>query len=572
MTWQINIFAITYFVSAALILAAIVFSFRHIEVRGARYFIYLMHSVEIWTLFIGLEYGVVEPVWKIAFAKIEYIGISTIGLTWLMFALNYSNKQKWLTHRNIALLMIIPAITLLLVFTNELHGLVWPSITTATNIPGEGLVYGHGPGFWLIVGYNYVTLAAGTIIIMNNALRSQDLYRWQMIGLTASAIIPWIGNLIYISGLSPVPGLDLTPLGFSASALVITFNIFYFGLFDLVPIARDQLVENLSDAMLALDTNNRIADINPKARQLLKIESDHVIGHPISDFPKVLELIGPFDGVNSAQTEVQLKQSSISDLELFISPLMDGSGKLLGRLFIARDISERKQLEKMRNDLTHAMVHDLRNPLAIIMLSLDMLRSQLISSLDKEQLTTFETAEESTQQIIELVNSILDINRLESKQMPLKRQKIFIQKIAPEALRTQILIAKKKRVLLQESIAPNLVPVLVDEDLMKRVLQNLLDNAVKFSVDGGVVRILANYSAEGKDIVISVSDTGTGIDAAVRNHMFEQFYTGKVKNSGSGLGLAFCRLVVEAHGGRIWVDHTSETGTIISLSIPVGNS
>lgn len=572
MTWHINLFAVTYFVSAALVLAAIVFSFRHIEVRGARYFIYLMHSVEIWTLFIGLEYGVVEPFWKIAFGKIEYIGISTIGLTWLMFALNYSNKQKWLTRRNVSLLMIIPAITLLLVFTNELHGLVWPSITAATDVPGEGLVYGHGPAFWLIVGYNYVTLATGTIIIMNNALRSQDLYRWQMIGLTASAIIPWVGNLIYVTGLSPVPGLDLTPLGFSASALVITFNIFYFGLFDLVPIARDQLVENLSDAMLALDTNNRIADINPRARQLLKIESAHVIGRPIADFPKVLELIGPFDGVNSAQTEVQLKQSPISDLELFISPLMDGSGKLLGRLFIARDISERKQLEKMRNDLTHAMVHDLRNPLAIIMLSLDMLRAQLISSLDKEQLLTFETAEQSTQQIIELVNSILDINRLESKQMPLKRQKVFIQKIAPEALRTQILIAKKKRVLLQENIAPNLIPVLIDEDLMKRVLQNLLDNAVKFSVDGGVVRILANYSAEGKDIVISVSDTGTGIDAAVRNHMFEQFYTGKVKNSGSGLGLAFCRLVVEAHGGRIWVDHTSETGTIISLSIPVSAS
>ena len=569
MTWQINFFAFLYFFSAALVLAAIVFSFRHIEVRGARYFIYLTHSVEIWTLFNGLEYAVVEPFWKIAFAKIEYLGIATIGLTWLMFALNYSNREKWLTRRNITLLMIVPAITLLLVFTNELHGLIWSTIAPASNIPSDGLVYGRGPGFWLIIGYNYITLAAGTVIIIINALRSRDMYRWQMIGLTASAIIPWIGNLLYVTHLTPVPGLDLTPIGFSASAIVITFNIFYFGLFDLVPIARDQLVENLSDAMLALDTNNRIADINPMARQLLKISNDHVIGQPIANYPKALELIGPFDGVKSAQTEFQLKQNGVSDVELFISPLIDGTGKLIGRLFVIRDISERKQLEKMRNDLTHAMVHDLRNPLAIILLSLDMLRAQLITSLDKDQLLTFETAEQSTQQIIELVNSILDINRLESKQMPLKREKIFIQKLAPDALRSQILIAKKKRVLLQENIAANLVPVLVDEDLMRRVLQNLLDNAVKFSVDGGVVRIVANYSNDGRDVVISVSDTGTGIDPIVRNHMFEQFFTGKVKNSGSGLGLAFCRLVVEAHGGRIWVDHTSETGTIISLSIPV---
>lgn len=570
MTWQINFFAFIYFFSAALVLAAIVFAFRHIEVRGARYFIYLTLSVEIWALFNGMEYAVVESFWKIAFAKIEYLGISTIGVTWLMFALNYSNLEKWLTRRNIVLLMIVPVITLILVFTNELHWLLWSSVTQASSLPSDGLVYGRGPGFWLIIGYNYITLGAGTVIIIYNALHSRDMYRWQMIGLIASAIIPWIGNLLYVTHLTPVPGLDLTPIGFSASAIIITFNIFYFGLFDLVPIARDQLVEKLTDAMLALDTNNRIADINPRARQLLKIDSDHVIGQPIANFPKAVELIGPFDGVKSAQTEFQLKESAtVSDVELFISPLTDGTGKLIGRLFVVRDISERKQLEKMRNDLTHAMVHDLRNPLAIIMLSLDMLRAQLITTLDKDQLLTFETAEQSTQQIIELVNAILDINRLESKQMPLKREKIFIQKLAPDALRSQILIAKKKRVLLQENIAQNLVPVLVDEDLMRRVLQNLLDNAVKFSVDGGVVRIVANYNNDGREIVISVSDTGTGIDPTVRNHMFEQFFTGKVKNSGSGLGLAFCRLVVEAHGGRIWVDHTSETGTIISLSIPV---
>lgn len=572
MTWQVNFFAFIYFLSAALVLAAIVFAFRHIEVRGARYFIYLTLSVEIWALFNGMEYAVVEPFWKIAFAKIEYLGISTIGVTWLMFALNYSNREKWLTRRNINLLMTVPVITLILVFTNELHWLHWSTITQASNVPSDGLIYGRGPGLWLIIGYNYITLATGTVIIINNALYSREMYRWQMIGLTASAIIPWIGNLLYVTHLTPVPGLDLTPIGFSASAIVITFNIFYFGLFDLVPIARDQLVEKLTDAMLALDTNNRIADINPRARQLLKIDSDHVIGQPIANFPKAVELIGPFEGVKSAQTEFQLKESAtVSDVELFISPLTDGTGKLIGRLFVVRDISERKQLEKMRNDLTHAMVHDLRNPLAIIMLSLDMLRAQLITTLDKDQLLTFETAEQSTQQIIELVNAILDINRLESKQMPLKREKIFIQKLAPDALRSQILIAKKKRVLLQENIAQNLVPVLVDEDLMRRVLQNLLDNAVKFSVDGGVVRIVANYSNDGREIVISVSDTGTGIDPIVRNHMFEQFFTGKVKNSGSGLGLAFCRLVVEAHGGRIWVDHTSETGTIISLSVPVGN-
>jgi PAS domain S-box-containing protein len=569
MTWQINHFAITYFVSAALMLAVIVFSFRHIQVRGARYFIYLSLSVEIWAFFVGLEYGVVEPTWKIIFGKIEYLGIATTGLTWLMFALDYSRRDKWLTRRNVGLLLVVPVITLMAVFTNELHGLLWPSITPSSNLPGANLVYAHGPAFLLIFLFNYVTLAIGTVLIIDNALRSRDLYRWQMIGLVTSVIIPWIGNLIYVSGLSPVPGLDLTPFGFSLGAIAISFSIFYFGLFDLAPIARDQLVENLLDGMLVLDLDNRVADINPKARELMKIGARRVVGRPISDFAAALELVGPFHDVESAQVEIQLKESLVTDIELRISPLVDENGKLAGRLFIARDISERKQLEKMRDSMTHALVHDLRNPLAIITLSLDLLKADLFTTLDKEQLITFESAEESVQHIDDLVRSILDINRLESGQMPLKREMVSLQKLAADALKTQILVARKKRVLLQENIALNILPVAIDEELMKRVFQNLLDNAVKFSVDGGVVKISAGYRPGGQGIIVSISDTGPGIDAGVKNRIFEKFATGKVKGSGSGLGLAFCRLVVEAHGGRIWVDETSEVGTTISLSIPV---
>ncbi len=568
MTWQISAFSITYFISAVMVLAAIIFAYRHITVRGARYFIYLTFSVEIWALFMGLEYGVVETNWKIIFAKIEYFGIATIGSTWLMFALNYSRREKWLTGRNISLLLIIPLITLLLAFTNEQHQLVWPTITATSDLPGAGLVYGHGPAFWLIFIYNYIMLSVGTVIIIHNAIRARDLYRWQMFGLTVSAIIPWAGNLIYLFGANPFPSIDLTPIGFSLSALIITFNIFRFGLFDLVPIARDQLVENLMDGMLALDNNNRIADINPKARELLKIEAEYVVGHSIQEFPIALELLRPFEGVESAQMETKLKQSTITDVELRISPLAGENGKLAGRLFIIRDISERKQLEKMRNDLTHSMVHDLRNPLAIIMLSFDILKIQLSASMDEEQLITFETAEQSTQQIMGLVNSILDINRLESKQMPLKRSQVFIQKIGTDALRTQTIIAQSKRILLQEKIPPSLLPVMVDEELMKRVLQNLLDNAVKFSPEDGLVTIAAAYSTDGRSLIISVQDSGNGLEPEIKDRLFEKFFTGNVKNGGSGLGLAFCRLVVEAHGGKIWVEQTGATGTIISLSIP----
>lgn len=569
MTWQINFLATTLFFSAALVLATIIFASRHIQVHGARYFIYLTLSVEIWAFFMGLEYGVVEPAWKIVFAKFEYLGIAFIGATWLMFALNYSRRDEWLTLRNIGLLFAIPVLSLIAVFTNEWHGLIWPNITPSSNLPGAGLVYEHGFAFWLIFSFNYLTLATGTVLMIHNALRSRDLYRWQIVGLITSAVIPWVGNLIYVSGLSPIPALDLTPIAFSLSAIAIALSIFYFGLFDLAPIARDQLIEHLMDGMLVLDASDRVVDINPKARQFMKIDEEKVIGQPVSNFSNAIELIGPFGGVESAQVEVTLKQGPVNNIELRISPLVDETGKLAGRLFIVRDISERKQVEKMRNDLTHAMVHDLRNPLAVIALSLDMLKTQLITTLTKEQLFTLETAEQSTQYIVDLVKSILDINRLENGQMPLKREKVFLQKIGSDALRTQILVAKKKRVLLQENIDANILPVMIDQELMKRVLQNLLDNAVKFSIEGGVVKIRASYGGSGQDVIVSVSDTGPGIDPGIKSRMFQKFVTGNIHGSGSGLGLAFCRLVVETHGGRIWVDETDNMGTTISFTIPI---
>ncbi len=570
MTWQITPYASTYFLSAALILGVIFIAFRHITVRGAQYFIFLLFSVEFWALFTGLEYAVIEPWGKILFGKFEYLGIATVGSTWLMFALSYNRKEKWLTRRNIILLFVIPVLTIILAFTNERHGLIWPQITPSSDVPGANLIYAHGPAFWLILIFNYIGLAIGTFIIVDSTLRARDIYRWQMVGLVVSAIIPWLGNLIYVLNLSPVRGLDLTPLGFTLSAIIISFSIFYFGLFDLVPIARDQLVESLMDGVLVLDTANRVADINSRARELLGIGNQPLIGQTIGDFLKPWpELIRQFRDVESAQIEIHINNSSASDIELRISPLSDERGNLIGRLFIAQDISKRKNLEKLRDDLIRAMVHDLRNPLGSVVLSMDLLKMELLPILTKEQLTTFQTGEQSVQKILKLVNSILDINRLESGEMPLKRQKVSLQKIATDAINTQVLIAKNKQILFQENIPFGLPAVPVDPELMQRVFQNLLDNAVKFSAEGSVIQIAARYNSNEQEVIVSVQDGGSGIPEEIKGRLFEKFTTGNQKGSGSGLGLAFCRLVVEAHGGNIWVENGSESGSIFSLSIPL---
>lgn len=568
MTFQFNPFAATYLLASILTSAVLIYAIQHRQVKGALYFAFLLVSVTAWAFPQALEYAVTEPAGKILFAKFQYFGISTIGAAWYMFSLSYDRKENWL-GKNHLFLLILPVLTVIIAFTNEVHGLLWTRITPVSNLPGASLVYSHGPVFWGIFIYDYILLGLGTVTIIRTAINSREIYRWQMIGLISSAIIPWIGNFIYVSGLSPIPELDLTPLGFALGALVIGWSIFFLRLFDLVPIARDQLVENLIDGVIVLDSHNRVADINPKARALLSIPNSGAMGRNIVDFLKPWpEAVERFRDVNEVQTEIHVGNGEITDIDVRISPLMDAQKHLAGRIITLRDISQQKKLEKMRDSLIQAVINDLRNPLTSVVLALEMLRKQVTGTLPREQCDIIDVSQKSIQQMLELVNSILEMNRLESGEVPIQRKRTSLYTVATEAAKTNSILANRKRLLLHMDIPKGMQDVFVDPELMRRVFQNLLDNAIKYSMDGGVIRILAKFDAKNDAHIVSVSDTGTGIDAAIRENLFEKFAAGKGKVSGSGVGLAFCRLVVEAHGGQIWLDDEYQGGTKISLSIP----
>lgn len=568
MTLQFNPFFATFLLASILTSGVLVYAVRHRQVKGALYFAFLIISVTAWAFSQALEYAVVEATWKILFAKFQYFGISTIGATWYLFSLSYNRKNNWL-GKNYFLLFILPVLTIIVAFTNEAHDLLWPKILPVSNLPGASLVYSHGPAFWVIFIYDYILLGLGTITIIRTAISSKEIYRWQMIGLITSAVIPWIGNFIYVSGFSPIPELDLTPLGFVLSAIIIGWSIFFLRLFDLVPIARDQLVENLIDGVIVLDSHNRVADINLQARKLLAIQNKSAIGHNIVDFLSSWpELVERFIEINDIQTEIHVGSGEITDLDIRISPLVDAQKHPAGRIVTLRDISQQKKLERMRENLVQAVIHDLRNPLTSMVIALEMLRKQVTGVLPREQCDIIDTSQKSAHQMLELVNSILEMNQLENGEIPLQRKRTSLYNIAAEAAKTISILANKKRLLLQLDLPRGTQDVFVDPELMRRVFQNLLDNSIKFSMEGGVIRVFAKFEPANDAFVISVSDTGSGIDATVRENLFEKFASGKGSSSGSGLGLAFCRLVVEAHGGQIWVNDDYQDGTKISLTIP----
>ena len=237
--------------------------------------------------------------------------------------------------------------------------------------------------------------------------------------------------------------------------------------------------------------------------------------------------------------------------------------------WIMRDITERKELDSLRNDLTAMIYHDLRSPLANIVSSLDVL-SSMVPEDDRETVESIlKIAENSTDRIQRLVSSLLDVSRLESGQPVADQKVVNTLELIENAIRDVTPVTAGRHQVLVADLPLELPPVWVDEDMARRVLINLMENASKFSPSGGRIEIGARE--EDTEVHMWVKDNGPGIPPAEQEHIFNKFtrLQGNNRPGGLGIGLAFCRLAVLGHGGRIWVESELGNGAAFHFTFPI---
>jgi signal transduction histidine kinase/GAF domain-containing protein len=253
-------------------------------------------------------------------------------------------------------------------------------------------------------------------------------------------------------------------------------------------------------------------------------------------------------------------------------------------LLTVRDISIAKEAERLRQDLTSMIIHDLRSPLTSILTSIDMIFRGVTGQVGTVQREILTIAFASAQHLLNMVNMLLDISRLESRRMPLDRAPTAIDGLIQRAVSGMTLIAQKANIAFNVDLPTPLPRVYADGDLVLRVLQNLIDNALKFSPPGSTIDIRASIrpgtqaqsdtagaapAAPGL-LTLAVRDHGVGIQVQDREKIFQKFgQAGNRRGSGSGLGLTFCRLVVEAHGGTIWVESEPGEGSTFLFTLPL---
>lgn len=342
--------------------------------------------------------------------------------------------------------------------------------------------------------------------------------------------------------------------------------------YQMAPATRDAVVNSMNDGMIILDAQNRIIDMNPSARRIINKSMIDLVGKEID---QALPAFSRY--INEAATkplDIALDDKDSNRFyELSISPFYDGREERRGNLLILRDITERKMRENLREDLTRTMVHDLRDPISNSLFALEMLKTTLAENLVSETQQLLDLTFASTAKTLQLVDKILEIGRLESGELPLALVSFDLHERVERVLKAQTPRAVNKHLQLVNEVPATLPPVWADVELIERVLKNLVDNSIKFTPSGGVIRVTAVTASDAPTnkpcLHVSISDNGSGVPAAAQPHIFEQFVTGNHVESGSGLGLAFCKMALAAHGQTIWLDSQPGQETTFTFSLPL---
>ena len=233
-----------------------------------------------------------------------------------------------------------------------------------------------------------------------------------------------------------------------------------------------------------------------------------------------------------------------------------------------------KELETLRDDLTHMIVHDLRTPLTSLLTGLQTLQySERLDADDQEMLNI---SLSGGQTLLGMINDLLDVSKMEDGSLVLDKQSVQASALVAKALHQVEALAKEKHLTLKQEIPPDVPTFIGDEEKLRRTLVNLLGNAIKFTPLSGTITVAAQLKAQEQDtassLVFSVRDTGEGIPSEAFERIFQKFGQVESRKAGrkmsTGLGLTFCKLVVEAHGGRIWVESELGQGSTFLFAIP----
>lgn len=559
-------------------------SYRKRQLPIAKYAALVMLAASIYTFGYAFELTSTD-MGRIRFwLKVEYVGVPFISTFWLLLVLEYTGFRKRLSRWAIGLLFVIPVITLLMHYTNDLHHLYYKNLWIDTANDLTLSMSAKGPWYWIHIGYNYMEAVVGVTLFLVMYMKAVPIIRKQIMVLTVGIAFPWIFNLLYVLDFFQLQ-VDLTPIGFVLTGLCYVWGIYRLHLMRLAPIAMQRVFETMEDGAIFLDYDYRIIHFNPSAKSIFKElerleEAEAAFG---SVFPGESELLSRVMGQGASEGRISFKRDgSRRYYNLKISILSEGGEDQLGKLLLFHDITKEvldqekmaaqvNQLEELndfKDKLFTVVAHDIRDPLAVLINLIELLEEELHEA-GNDNLDIFLEVSGQVRNTYMLVENVLDWFRS-------KRGTVNFSPLLWELsviLESAVLAAKPradiKDIRIRCEVADD-IQVFADKGMVALILRNLLSNAIKYTPHTG--DILVRAVNDEHQVIIYVKDSGIGVDPDMEGRLFQEMQQtsspGTEGEKGTGLGLYLTKEFVRMHGGEIGYDSVRGHGATFYITLP----
>ena len=573
-------------IAALIAIFLLVYTWQRRAMRGARPLLPLLLGIVIWLVGSTIEGLFFTYESRLFWSNIQYLGIVMVPTAWFVFSLFFTDRTSSLSGQQLTLLSLMPAMTLLLVWTSPWQTFFRVSLALNTSGTYPYWEWTPGPGFWLHTAYSYLLLLAGVIILVQAYRQSARLHRRQIGSMLLGASAPWIANILFVVLRGSY--IDYTPIAFLVTGAMVTWGIFKVGLVEITPIIRKRVIDEMQDGMLVLDEQNRILEANPAILGMMDVQGE-VLGKSITEvLARWPELLVQFQGKVYAQAEIGLPLAGRDTrfYQISLSPLHNRKGQQTGRLIMAHDITRQKQTEaslleakevaeaanRAKSTFLATMSHELRTPLAAI-----IGYSELIQ--EKSELWGYEKIVPQLGQIgtaarnlNSLIGNILDLSKIEAERMGIESHTFSVSNLIAELVASVQPQIDKNGNKLTLNLANDLGTINTDQTKLRQILLNLLGNATKFTHDG-TISLTARRDEAANCIFFTIQDSGEGIPMEMMGKIFQPFVQADSSFSrihgGSGLGLAISSRFCQILGGKIEVESQLGTGTTFFVQIPL---
>jgi two-component system phosphate regulon sensor histidine kinase PhoR len=333
----------------------------------------------------------------------------------------------------------------------------------------------------------------------------------------------------------------------------------------------------MADGLLMLDRDQIVVSCNPALAMMLGMRRQEIVGqlatHPDTD-PRLRAICAPATvkertGVLAHEVDIPRDGARPRTLRVFATPVSDEDSLQIGEVRVVHDVTKEREIEEVKDEFFSTISHELRTPLFSIQGFVRILLED--NPPDAETQRDFlQIVNRQTEQLVQLVNNILNISRLESGMLDMEHKSVQMLDVLQRATRKLQSIAKGKNIRLETELPTSLHPIVGDRGWLEQVAVNLIGNGIKFTPEGGQVTVSAHQTDD--QVLVEVRDTGIGIPPESLDRVFVKFYrvpdeTGK-RPEGTGLGLHIAKKIVEAHGGHIEVESNVGEGSVFRFALP----